>query len=117
MANQAIFAGKFLISEWRVEQRPWEIGPKWPADLHGLYRAARRCSTTNFVNNFAQSQTKGNFKQAAISDISSDLQRDRAARSADAKLFVKRSALFENHRDRGQRNDVVYDRWLAHKAF
>src|SRR5690606_14365517 len=49
-------------------------------------------------------------------DVAGELHGQRAARAADAEVFVELRALVENDRHGRERNDVVDDRRLAEEA-
>src|SRR5439155_15464006 len=65
----------------------------------------------------AQRQTECFLDQTAALDVAAKLNRERAARSPDAVIAVKRRALVQDDRYARQRNHVVDDRRLSEQPF
>src|SRR5262249_30905447 len=64
----------------------------------------------------AQRDPERLFDETRALEISAELDRQRAARSADAVVAIEAGALREDDRDAGERDHVVHDRRLPEKS-
>ena len=108
--------GEGFVVDWRVELRFRQIGTQRTADLHGADWPATRRATAKIMQQFTHGHPERQLDQAAALDVSGQLDRQGAARTAHAHVAIPRRAMHEDIRQRGQGDDVVDDRGLAEQT-
>src|SRR5579859_412216 len=116
MADQAIARGKGLVIEWRIEQRAGKIGPERTADLHGARRAPREGAAADVVDELAERDAEGGLEQAAVFDVSGELDRHGATRASHTEIGIGLRAFGEDEGDRREGEHVVDHGGIAEQA-
>ncbi len=91
-------------------------GTERATNLRGLQRPAAGRAAAIAFHQLAQGQTKGAFHQAALADVTGQLERHGAQRAAHAEVAIERGALGHDDGYRGQGEYVVHQRRQAEQA-
>ena len=93
MADHGLGGGEALIVHRQVELAGGDVSSQGAADLDGTDRLSGICAAAEAFDQFAQRHTEGLLDEAALADVSGELEGQRAARAAHAVILVCSSAL------------------------
>src|SRR6202453_1645353 len=116
MAQHPAASRHRLIVERRIDERFRKISAERAADLNRADRPTRPRAAPKVFDEFAQSSAEREFDEAAVADVSCELERLRAQRSAHAVGGVGLRAMLENPRRGRKAQHIVDDCRLAEEA-